>query len=91
MKLPRAISVPAASGDEYFHIYRGTPDEMVAVMAEEMGAKSVGETVSDVLAAIALHRKIVIRLPEGLDDEKLATLFVFALLDTKIASPLPQA
>lgn len=88
--LPTAIFVPAGP-KKYFHIYRGSPDEMVARMAEEMGSESIEKTVRDILLAIALHRRILIRLPEGLDEETLSTLFVYALLDTKIARPVPQA
>ena len=88
--LPTAIFVPAGPG-KYFHIYRGSPATMVEKMAEEMGSKSIESTVQDILLAIALHRRIMIRLPEGLDDEKLAAAFVFALLDTKIARPVPLA
>ena len=88
--LPTAICVPAGP-EKHFHLYRGSPTEMVAVMAEEMGSKSIETTVRDILLAIALHRRIVIRLPEGLDEETLSAVFVCALLDTKIARPVPLA
>jgi hypothetical protein len=87
--LPTAIFV--AGGREHFHIYRGKPDEMVSLMAQEMGADSIPIAIGNVLLTLALHRRILIELPTGLDDRALAAFFVYALLDTKIARPLAQA
>lgn len=64
---------------------------MARQMADEMGCPSIASMVDEVLGAIAQHRKIVIHLPDGLADDELAEVFVFALLETKIARPVAQA
>lgn len=88
-EFPSAIFVPG--GEEHFHIYRGSPDEMVSSMAREMGAESIQTAVGNILVALALHRRILIKLPTDLDDHDLSRLFVYALLDTKVARPVPLA
>jgi hypothetical protein len=37
------------------------------------------------------HRHVGIRLPLDLPDEQLAGLFVYALLDTRLARPMASA
>lgn len=86
--LPIAIWMP---GDPP-SVYRGSPEEMVASMAAEMGDDvSVREAVNRLCAGLAAYRKVVIGLPEDVTDDTLARLFVFALLDTGMARPMADA
>ncbi len=86
--LPRSIWMPG----EPPSVYHGSPAEMVASMAREMGDDvTVREAVERICAALATYRKVVIGLPEDVPDDTLARLFVFALLDTGMARRLPDA
>jgi hypothetical protein len=86
--LPQAIWMPGKPPS----IYHGSPAEMVASMAQEMGdGVGVREAVERLCAALALYRRVVIGLPEDVTDDRLAQLFVFALLDTGMAKPVPDA
>lgn len=87
-RLPTAIYVP---GTGRFAIYRGTPEEMVGKMGTEVGADNVSETIGKLMVVIALHRKVVLRLPENVPADRLAAVFVHALLDSKVARPMAQA
>jgi len=88
MALPLAIWMPG----EPPSVYHGSPEEMVASMAREMGEDmTVRETVDRLCAALAAYRHVVIGLPEDVEDDTLARLFVFALLDMKLARPLAAA
>ena len=88
--LPNAIWIPAAAEPV---VYRGDPLEMVRAMADEMGDLSPRDAIDMLLDALASNHSIRIDLQEASDlpDEGYAHLFVFALLDTGIAHPLPQA
>jgi hypothetical protein len=89
--LPQTIWMPASPGAEP-SVYHGSPAEMVASMAEEMGdGVGVREAVDRLCAALALYRRVVIGLPEDVTDDRLAQLFVFALLDTGMAKPMADA
>ena len=87
--LPASIWVP---GEEP-SIYRGTPMEIgSAAMAAELGADiSVRDAVKQICMALAQNRNVGIRLPLDLPDEQLAGLFVYALLDTRLAKPMAMA
>lgn len=86
--LPKAVYVPL-DGD--FVIYRGSPTEMVAKIAEEMGGGSIEEAVNGVLLSLAVHRKVLIELPVGLDDHGLSEHFLGALVATKVLRPMAEA
>lgn len=86
--LPASIWVP---GEEP-SIYRGNPMEIVSAMAAELGADiSVRDAVKQICMALAQNRNVGIRLPLDLPDEQLAGLFVYALLDTRLAKPMAMA
>jgi hypothetical protein len=86
--LPQSIWLPG----EPPSVYRGSPPEMVASMAAEMGEDiTVREAVNRLCAALAAYRRVVIGLPEDVPDDTLARLFVFALLDTGMAKPMAAA
>ena len=42
-------------------------------------------------SALAQNRRVGIRIPLDLPDDQLAGLFVYALLDTKLARPMAAA
>ena len=87
--LPASIWIP---GDTEPSIYRGTPTEIVNAMAVEMGGGfSLRDTVARLCSALAQNRRIGIHIPLDLPDEQLAGLFVYALLDTKLARPMASA
>jgi hypothetical protein len=86
--LPQSIWMPGAPPS----VYRGSPAEMVASMAAEMDpGMGVRETVDRLCAALAAYRRVVIGLPDDVEDDTLARLFVFALLDTGMAKPMADA
>lgn len=87
--LPAAIWILAGGSMPAF--YRGSPLEMVRSMAEEMDAPSLEVAVGTILAGLAKNRRVTIKLPPGLPDEKLSRLFVFALLETGVGKPMPSA
>jgi hypothetical protein len=89
--LPRAIYVPSSGGATEFRIYRGTPTEMLGEMGAELGVRGIPCVVEEISRGLALYRRIKIQVPEGLSDEKLAALFVYALLDLKLVLPLARA
>jgi hypothetical protein len=86
--LPQAIWIPGSPPS----VYQGSPSEMVSAMAAEMG-DDVGlrEAVDQLCAALAAYRRVVIGLPADVEDDTLARLFVFALLDTGMAKPMAAA
>ena len=86
--LPDAIWLPGRSPS----VYSGTPLEMVASMATEMGADlSTREAIEHLLAALAENRDVVIGLPAQAADEDLARLFVIALLESGLARTMAAA
>jgi hypothetical protein len=86
--LPQAIWLPG----EPPSVYHGSPAEMVAEMAREMGTNvTVREAVERLCAAIATYQHVVIAIPGDVPDDTLARLFVFALLDTGMAKRVPSA
>jgi hypothetical protein len=89
-RLPQAIWIPSVPEPA---VYRGDPLEIVQAMADEMGDISARDAIDLLIDELAFSRKVVINLhnPESLPDEGIAHLFVYALLDTGIARPLPQA
>lgn len=87
--LPASIWMP---GDTEPSIYRGTPMEIVTAMASELGeGTSVRDAVKQICSALAQNRRVGIRIPLDLPDEQLAGLFVYALLDTRLAKPMAMA
>lgn len=87
--LPGAIWIPSKGVPA---VYRGTPYEMVASMAKDMADNlPVQEAVHHLLKGLAENRRLVIGLPGNLPDDTLTRLFVYALLDTGIAKPMPMA
>jgi hypothetical protein len=88
--LPRAIWIPTHPEPA---VYRGVPLEMVRAMADEMGDISTRDAIDLLVDELAFSRKILIDLcnSDELPEEGIAHLFVYALLDTGIARPLPQA
>ena len=87
-RLPHAIWMPG--GDEIC-VYRGSPVEMVGSMAQEMGVESPREAVVRLLHGLSKSRGINIGLPANATDERLSALFVYALLDTRLARVVPTA
>jgi hypothetical protein len=89
--LPRAIWIHQEPEPA---IYRGCPLEMVRAMAEEMNpCLPPRDAIAALLGGLARNRRIHINLHgvEQLSEEGAAQMFVYALLDTGIARPLPQA
>jgi hypothetical protein len=64
---------------------------MVYMMAQEMGLGTPREAVVQILHGLAENRGIAIGLPGNASDEKLSALFVFALLDTRLAKVVPSS
>ena len=88
--LPAAIWI--AGEEQTTSIYRGTPTEIVEAMASEMGdGLSVRSAVQQLCSALAQNRRVGIRIPLDLPDDQLAGLFVYALLDTRLAKPMARA
>lgn len=87
--LPTAIWIPVNGMDPVF--YRGSPLEMVQEMASDMKEVDLHVAVKKILAGLAEHRRVTIQFPEGLPDEALSRLFVYALLATGIGRPMPLA
>lgn len=89
--LPRAIWIHARPEPS---VYRGTPLDMVRTMAAEMEPQlSPRDAIVALLGGLSRNRRIHINLHGlgTLNDEGAAQMFVYALLDTGIARPLPQA
>lgn len=92
LALPQSIWMPTGNPGETPSVYHGSPEEMVEEMAREMGdGVTVREAVERLCGALAAYRRVVIGLPEDVPDDTLARLFVFALLDTKLAKPMAAA
>lgn len=93
-RLPAAIWIPAGGSEPSraeLSFYRGSPLEMVREMASEMEEVSLEAAVGKILMGLAKNRRIAIRIPQGLPDERLSTLFVFALLETGVGREMPKA
>lgn len=86
--LPQAIWLP---GYWEIEVYRGSPLEMVESMAEVMGADTPRDAMRCILRDFAEDFGILITLPTDTPDERLSALFVYALLDTNLAKPVPSA
>jgi hypothetical protein len=81
--LPRTISM---GGTKHVSVYHGTPLEMVRSMASEMGlGTDVHEAVSTLLDALGRNRGVLIAIPEDAPEDVVATLFVYALLDSGVS------
>jgi hypothetical protein len=88
--LPKAIWL--ALGPKELLIYRGEPLEILHGIACGMGLNvSVREAIETLSEAILEKRRVSIEMPDGITDEALAKLFIFALIDTGIGKPLAQA
>ena len=89
-RLPEAIWLPVGNGS--LAIYRGTAEEIVRAMSAEMGTGlSIHQAVKKLTAKLTRERKIAIELPSGLDEDRLAKLFIHALLETRLGKPMAQA
>ncbi len=88
--LPDVIWVP---GSHPVAVYRGSPSDIVQSMASEMKPKGLPlrVTITAILTGLAKKRGIAIELPSEYPDDILASLFVYALLDTGICRRVPQA
>lgn len=88
---PELPSTVFAQYQDSFLIYRGSPEEMVATMAEEIGASSNRLAIARILMIITAHHRVVINLPQVTKDSELAASFVTALLDLGFVQPMAQA
>ena len=87
-ELPSAVFV---QDQDLFRIYRGSPDEMVATMAEEIGASSNRLAIARILMTLAVRHRVIIDLSESENDSELAESFVAALLNHGFVQPMAQA
>jgi len=75
-----------------FNIYRGTPSEMVLEMIGRGHQGSVREALEQLVNHVSQTRNIQIQLPWQVpDDEILANLFIYTLLQAGIVHPTPLA
>ena len=75
-----------------FHIYRGTPSQMIFEMMEGTGEKvTLREAIQRLVAHLASTNRLQIQLPWDQPDELLATLFIHSLLVTGVVRPTPLA
>ena len=75
-------------------VYRGSPLDMVQAMTREMEPDLCPkDAIHAILGGLSRNRNIHIRLDvtPSMPDEIYARLFIFALLDQRIAKPLPSA
>lgn len=89
--LPDAIWVATPSLPS---IYRGSPLDMVKAMTREMAPKLCPrDAIHAILGGLARNRGIHIRLDAtpSMSDDAFASLFIFALLDQRVARPLAAA
>lgn len=86
--LPRTISI---TGSAPIAVYRGTPLEIVQAMASEMVPDdlSVTEAIQALIVGLARRWGVLLAFPDGCEEELLASLFVYALLDTGIGREVP--
>jgi hypothetical protein len=83
-QLPRSIWIPTPSHT----IYRGSPTEIVCEMSPSpLQNKPLRHQVRYLLKELEKKRSLVIGLPDDVEDEVFAGLFVYALLDVGIARP----
>lgn len=89
-RLPAAIWLPRGKGSVV--IYRGSPLEIVRTMAAEMGeGVTIRQAVRKLLVKLTEDRRIGIELPEGLPEDRLAKLFIHALLKTGLGREMAKA
>jgi len=82
--LPESIWIPSPENP----IYRGTPSEMIHEMTPiSLHGKPLRSKVEFLLGDLAKKRSLVIGLPGNVEDDVLAGLFVYALLDVGVARP----
>lgn len=87
--IPEAIWM--TKGNELY-LYRGSPLEIVQTMAAEMGDDvTVYEAVRHILIGLKDKWNITIHLPEGLTDEGLSRIFLYAILDRGVGRAMPRA
>lgn len=81
-ELPRAIWIPSPENV----IYRGTPAEIVGeMMPQRLQDRPLRNKVRYLQEHFAKKRSLVIGLPDDVEDEILAGLFVFSLLSAGVA------
>lgn len=89
-RLPAAIWLP--TGKDSLVIYRGSAKEIVRAMASEMGdGITIRQAVKQLTAALTKDRRLAIELPDGLPEDRLARMFIYALLETKLGREMAQA
>lgn len=82
--LPESIWIPSPENA----IFRGTPAEMIQEMTPEpLQGQPLRSKVKFLLGDLAKKRALVIGLPGNVEDDVLAGLFVYALLDVGVARP----
>jgi hypothetical protein len=87
-KIPPSIRVQ--SND--FHIYRGTPSQMIFEMMDGSGEQTtLREAIQKLVHHLASTNRLQIQLPWDQPDELLAALFIHSLLITGIVRPTPLA
>jgi hypothetical protein len=85
--IPKSLWIPSSS----YRIYRGEPRQMVLEMAEAKEDVSVRKALQKLTKSLAQSRHLVIQLPWDESEEILSTLFLQALLTTRISQPVPLA
>jgi len=87
--LPRALWVPSGS----LKVYRGSPVDVVRQMVGCRGGKTfqVRSAIQALSEELAKARHIRIHLPWDQSDDVLSALFLHALLQLRIARPVPTA
>ena len=61
-------------------------------MASGMGeGVTIRQAVKTLISALTKDRRLAIELPEGVPEDRLARLFIYALLETKLGRPMAQA
>lgn len=88
-EIPSAIWSP---GRPLPYVYRGTPVEMVAQMAEEMGSGvTVSQAMDTLLEALARNGRLRLRIVGDPPEPIRAGIFVYSLLQHGICHPMPRA
>lgn len=88
-EIPNAVWAP---GRPVPYIYRGTPEEMVAQMAEEMGpGVTVTQAMDHLLDALARDGRLKLRILGDPPENIRAGIFMYSLLQHGICHPMPKA
>jgi len=87
--LPNALWVPSGS----VRVYRGSPASIVRQMVGRTASDPfpVREALQGLTSELAKARRIQIQLPWDQPEEVVSSLFLHALLQLRIARPVPSA